>query len=268
VVTTSKTKWRAYAPVDIRTEGTVWPAEIPPLTAPEAVRAASKLWRFVFGVGCPRDIFVTSGNRYTGESRRGLEVNPDRGWRHFVHELSHAMWTRYAPTYRGHGADHGRFESKVAREVVKRGWLAGALKDAPSDKPAPTLADKHAAERKRIEARLTSWQRKERLAANGVARVERELVAHDRKVRAAAKRADAPKPEPKPRPPSLRQQALALAQAHGFEVEPLDGGGFNVWPPESLDDERDPHHGDHYAHDWGAALDMLREYAALLTVAA
>lgn len=61
-----------------------------------------------------------------------------------------------------------------------------------------------------------------------------------------------------------RRQAKALAGEHGFEIEKLDGGGFNVWAPAAIaDTPNDPYDGDHYASDWHEVLAMAKEYARI-----
>jgi hypothetical protein len=73
---------------------------------------------------------------------------------------------------------------------------------------------------------------------------------------------------PRPRRASLsrvervyRAEALSLAGEIGATLEPLPGGGRNVWPP--LEVYHDPYEGDHYTHDWSETLDRLRVYQPL-----
>jgi hypothetical protein len=254
-----------------------WPAEVPPLTAPEAVRAAAKLWRFALGVSPTVDIYVTSGHRYTGIKRGrrfGLHVNPDNGWRHFVHELSHTLWRRYAPTHPDHGTDHARFEAKMVREVLKRGWLDGTLKSAPKPEPTPAeaLAAKHAAERARIETRLAGWQRKAELAANAVSRVEWELAAHNRKVRAAARRAAArraslsPEAKPAPKRKGPWQLVRERAAAIGVEIDREGGGGWYVTHPDDDNEATtDPLDGSHWCATFAEVAEAVAVYERHVT---
>ena len=51
--------------------------------------------------------------------------------------------------------------------------------------------------------------------------------------------------------------------ALGVEIERLEGGGFNVWPPATLDESDDPYAGDHFVHNWHEALEHVQSYAAL-----
>lgn len=71
-------------------------------------------------------------------------------------------------------------------------------------------------------------------------------------------------PPPTRRPdPHRRDRELSkqMAKERGIEIEPLKGGGWNVWPPEGLDSkEADPFHGDHYCGDWSEVYVMVRTY--------
>lgn len=71
-------------------------------------------------------------------------------------------------------------------------------------------------------------------------------------------------PAPPRRPDKWRAQrerAQALAREQGVEIEPLHGGGFNVWPPASIvDTDLDPHAGDHYCQDWDDVLGKVQAY--------
>lgn len=58
-----------------------------------------------------------------------------------------------------------------------------------------------------------------------------------------------------------RELARPLAKLLGVEVEPLEGSGFNVWPPRALAAGADPFEGDHYAADWSEVLKMVQAYA-------
>ena len=56
-----------------------------------------------------------------------------------------------------------------------------------------------------------------------------------------------------------REQAKRLASLVGCEIEPMSGGGMNVWAPANC--ASDPYDGDHYAADWSDALERVRRYA-------
>jgi hypothetical protein len=65
------------------------------------------------------------------------------------------------------------------------------------------------------------------------------------------------------RTPTVTPKLLAAAKAANCSVEPIRGGGFNVWPPSGL--ASDPHEGDHFANDAAEAHEMVRAYAALFS---
>lgn len=201
-----------YTAIDIH-KGEGWPKPLPELTEYEAERAFRRLWRFSTGGLWGGVLRFTTGNR--AALRLGWEgnfrcvfINPSQGWDSFVHYLSHIAddWVNGTTSHNPH---HMRFEAKLIREVIKRGWLDGKLKRTyRSLDPAsaelfdtqlkgPTIAElvkmkrledpvlakqKVRAEKlKRVEARLVSWQRKLSRAQNAIAKLERSqrgLVRH------------------------------------------------------------------------------------------
>jgi len=102
-----------------------WPAELPPLTADEAVKAARKLWRWGLGEKYRSKIEVTSGNRYTWERYGVLSVNPTStrhggGWDAFIHDMSHLLWRRAnGRDVKPHEKGHAKFELSMRKEVLK-----------------------------------------------------------------------------------------------------------------------------------------------------
>lgn len=187
-----------YASIDLRSptgpafKATAWPAKIPELTAPEAVRAAKRLWRFSMGTTFDGKVEVTSGNRRTysrfvtgsSESRRYdgnvrvLFVNPEQGWRDFIHDLSHHFHHMANPLERPHSAFHAKFEARLVREVIRRGWLDGKLKDAPK---APVSKEdarkaKRAVMLARAEARMVAWERKRKRAETAIKKLKLEIA--------------------------------------------------------------------------------------------
>ena len=161
-----------------------WPAQVPPLTAQEAVSAYRRLYRFVKGRKFEGKIVVGSGNRHSyrryrlvgkGAARRFeriMCVNPERGWKDLIHELSH-NWTPGA-----HGREHAQLERRMIREVVRRGWLEGKLKREPK---APPARDPVVERRGRIEARITRWEAKKRRAEQALRRLYRSRRYYMRK---------------------------------------------------------------------------------------
>jgi hypothetical protein len=126
----SRTQW--YTRVNAS-----WPEKTPAVTAPEAIRAARKLYRFVTGNTLGNPITVTSGNRYTWMRRGVLYVNPDGGWHRLIHDLSHWLHGRVNVGNKPHDKTHARLELRMRKEALKRGWLGGALADRP---PVPATA--------------------------------------------------------------------------------------------------------------------------------
>lgn len=206
-----------YTAIDIH-KGEGWPKPLPELTEYEAERAFRRLWRFSTGKLWGGVLKFTTGNR--AALRLGWEgnfrcmfINPSQGWDSFVHYLSHIAddWVNGTTSHNPH---HMRFEAKLIREVIKRGWLEGKLKRTyRSEEPesssqrktidwaaAAKIADNalmdsaardletlltkqkvRAEKLKRVEARLVSWQRKLSRAQNAIAKLERSqrgLVRH------------------------------------------------------------------------------------------
>jgi hypothetical protein len=186
---------KAYQPIDIhsapRTD--VWPANIPPLTATEATRALKRLYRWGVGKTFDNDVKVSTGNRravrfaWEYPTRRGVAishvsqrnayVNPSQGWRDFVHGLSH--WLDIIVNGESkHGKHHARFEAKMIREVISRGWLDGKLKDAePETNVVPIIDPKIELRQKKlasIEKRIVLWERKQARATRALAKLVKQ----------------------------------------------------------------------------------------------
>jgi hypothetical protein len=183
-----------YEAIDIH-NGSVWPDPLPTLTEPEAIRAAKRLWRWAEGSTLQLPIVITSGNRYNWTAWEGhqqvLRVNPSAGWPRLAHDLSHLFWRRANPGARPHEKGHARFEAKLIKEILKRGYLNGALRDAPkADVPAEALSPEDAklavklAELARIEAAIDRWSRKAERARRAMNKLEGRRKYYARKVAA------------------------------------------------------------------------------------
>jgi hypothetical protein len=166
-----------------------WPATVPALTAEEATRAARRLYRFVTKRTWRGAVVVTSGRRYTWIRSGRLIVNPTRGWRHLVHELSHVLES-YAGTH-GHTAAHARLEMRMVKEVVRRGWLGGKL--ATPVRPAAPMpsvdvrqSDARAEKLARTLAAIDRWEKKQRRAENALRKLHRRRRGLERAVERAA----------------------------------------------------------------------------------
>lgn len=152
-----------------------WPKDLPALTAGEAERAARRLYRFVLRKTYVGRVHVSSGNRYSAVRYGSMTVNPSRGWKDLVHELSHSLRPDLP-----HSGDHARLEIRMAKEVLRRGWLSGSLKDEPEAPAAP--ADKR---RKRLEQLLSGvvrWERKLSRAQNALKKLRSKLRRLEREV--------------------------------------------------------------------------------------
>lgn len=121
----------------------LWPESVPQLTYPEAVRAAKKLFRtvgleFAHYEPCRRADGRTWMRWREHDSRMRLcvAINADRGWKDFIHMVSHIANQR--KQNKPHGREHARIEMRMVRQVLRLGWLDGRLKDKP--KPAPAQA--------------------------------------------------------------------------------------------------------------------------------
>lgn len=182
------TRKKLYAEIDIRRDADGWPAKVPALTEDEAIRAAKRLWRYALGTTFEGPVKVTSGNRrnrieWLGSVRR-IVVNPDRGWKHLVHELSH--WFDYVANGTSkHGKHHARFEAKLVREVVARGYLDGKLATPAKVEAAALPAEdrKRAEQRKKLDAllaRAARWESKRKRAENALAKIHRSARYYEK----------------------------------------------------------------------------------------
>lgn len=167
-----------------------WPADVPKLSEREAIRAARRLYRFEFGKPWPEEhVLVSSGNRRVWIRRGFLVVNPDLGWKDLVHDLSHLFHYRRLPDVRPHGPDHARLELRLIKEVVRRGWLSGALRDpAPTPPPPPEVAALRARQARvaSLDARILRWERKRKRAETALRKLARERSRAVRSVAAIA----------------------------------------------------------------------------------
>lgn len=67
-----------------------------------------------------------------------------------------------------------------------------------------------------------------------------------------------------PRRSVVSNKLRAEAERLGCEIEPVEGGGFHVWPPADMQPADDPFASFHYADDTTTARWMLQEYARVL----
>ncbi len=171
----------AYKPIDLHTEHvSAWPEAIPELTDAEAARAWRRLWRFSMGEAYTALISFSSGNRrptrwHWEGNRRCVTINTSAGWREFVHDASHLFVHLCNPGDRPHSKFHARFEAKLVREVIKRGWLEGKLRDAPkaAEQPIDELTQRRRDKLARIAAGLERWDSKLRRAERAIAKLQK-----------------------------------------------------------------------------------------------
>lgn len=148
-----------------------WGVDIPQLTAPEAVRAARRLFRFAMRRTFNGKVLVTSGRRYTWIRRGNLYVNPEKGWKELVHMISHWCCHRMRPEAKNHSKVHAKFELRMVKEVLKRGWLQGALK------AEPVVVNSLEAKMARLDKREQGWLRRLRRAQTALKKIKRSKMA-------------------------------------------------------------------------------------------
>lgn len=161
-----------------------WPHPLPALTPQEAVSAAKRLWQFGTKRGWKGRVQLTSGNRSTwirwsrkpGEGRI-FYVNPDKGWRNLVHDISHLVHYTLHPDLSGHDWRHGHLERAMVSLVVSKGWLEGKLRREPRPKPNPQEVH-HA----RIVARIKAWETKRKRAENALKRLKKQKAYYDKRL--------------------------------------------------------------------------------------
>lgn len=150
----------------------IWPAKVPPLTFEQGANAAQRLHRFVTGANYVGTFVETSGRRYSSYPRRGrYPINAQLGWKRLIHDISHYLYSYHlAPDDRPHAKGHARLEMKLAKEVIRRGWL----KPAP-EKPVETRAQRRTHRIAHVEAGIERWNRKQRRALNALKKLRRKL---------------------------------------------------------------------------------------------
>lgn len=254
----------------------LWPEGQLPMTDGEAARAARKLYRYAMGQTFDGEVEVSSGNRQTKLERdqstwtKGkMIVNPSKGWHHFVHSLSHWFYWHANPGEKPHTKDHARFEAKLVKEVLKRGWLDGRLK--VEEPPPESTDDKRLARLVRIDLLIQKWDKKACRAEAALAK----LHAQRRSTLRAIEKAEA---NLKPRKRRAKAQRVKieggawipadlnrLAERHDISLESLPGGAFKVYPPDEFSDEDiDPHYDEREVDGLGAVRERVAAYIKLV----
>lgn len=151
-----------------------WPTQLPELTPQEAVSAARRLYRFGVGRRFEGSVRVTSGNRYTWTRRGVLYVNPEKGWTHLVHDLSHYAHRRKNPHLKPHEG-HAWLEREMIEHVISRGWLDGKLKREQKPSVNPTVG-----RYTRLCERIERWERKLQRAQTALKKLRKSKARYDR----------------------------------------------------------------------------------------
>jgi hypothetical protein len=153
-----------------------WPTEVPALTPQEAVSAARRLYWFGMKKAWKRSIKLTSGNRFTWIRSGVLYVNPDKGWRALVHDISHLVHYHLHPNLSGHDWRHAHLERAMVSLVVSKGWLEGKLRRKPKPKPK-----REEVRHGRIIARIKAWETKRKRAENALMKLNKQKAYYDKK---------------------------------------------------------------------------------------
>jgi hypothetical protein len=161
---------RAYVRVNA-----TWPNPLPALTAQEAMSAGKRLYRLGMGRAFKGKIKVTSGRRHSWVRQGVLYVNPDRGWHHLVHDLSHYCFWRTHPNRRPHDWRHAAMEKRLIEAVVSGGWLNGKLRREPKPKP-----DLKTVRQQRIVARIKAWETKRKRAENALKKLYKQQTYYEK----------------------------------------------------------------------------------------
>jgi hypothetical protein len=177
---------RVYQSVDA-----AWPNgrdKLPPLEQQEAISAVKHLWRV--GTGVPvsnrrsylwrRKFKITPGRRYTGIRGGVYCVNPDRGWWHLVHDVSHSIHLDllYAtqPGKRPHDATQAYLERRLIDHVVSHGWLDGKLRRDRKPKPNRNIQD---VRHERVIARIKLWRTKQRRVETALKKLAKQKAYYE-----------------------------------------------------------------------------------------
>ena len=140
-----------------------------PITQEIAWKVINKSKRFLWGrryTKISKDrVIITSGRNHTYCDGYSWRVNPDRSWSHggvwqqLCHAISHFYSDRMLE--RGHSKKHARLELKLAKMMIRRGWMYGTLEREAKPIHVPTADE---ARSKKIELRKSQIVRLERKA--------------------------------------------------------------------------------------------------------
>lgn len=155
-----------------------WPeGDLPPLTGPEAIKAARILYRLGLGTAEKRVFRLTSGNRYTYPKRGTWFVNPDKGWKALLHDISHYCHQRVNPKQPPHGPGHAYIERLLIDACCSRGFLDGVLKE-PEKASVPRdvkVLQKRLKTYAGAKAKLKTWQTKHKRANTAIKKLNQQI---------------------------------------------------------------------------------------------
>lgn len=154
-----------------------WPEKVPKLTEAEAERAARRLYRFVFKKPCPYPTIITSGRNHSYIRSGKLRVNPQNGWKEFIHGLSHSFYGRLHPSAKPHSGQHGSLERHMVQYAIESGWIDGKLKPKTTTK----VVDPKQAIYKQTIASIGRWEAKQRRAENALKKLETKRKYYEKK---------------------------------------------------------------------------------------
>lgn len=149
-----------------------------PATPDELKIAARRLFRFATKQTFKGSVEITSGNRYTWIRRGTMYVNPADGWGGLARSLS--WWVRP-----GTNRENAKLQIRLRKEIIKRGWLNGALKERKQTiKPRKSPIDPDQKKLDTARAALTRWQAKLKRAQTGVLQTSRKVKYYEKKLAA------------------------------------------------------------------------------------
>lgn len=163
--------------------GNYFPLPCTELTAGEAQRFVRKMYRFTQGSTFQGRVTLTTAWRAPTVTVTvdQIIVNPRRGWRGLVTELAYPFF--WLANHRTASVeDHDWLVQKMTREVYKRKYLDGRLKDKP--KPPPTKTDKQRAAHKNTLKLIKQWESKQKRASNALKKLHKKRKYYEKQLNA------------------------------------------------------------------------------------
>jgi hypothetical protein len=152
-----------------RTAEELWATLGPPeLHADEAIRATKKLWRFATG-GSAGDVEIShrQSQGLQRDQNGCLFVNDRAGWKSLVYSMaSYLSWDETNQS----NARTSYWYLRLTREVIKRKWLNGCLRDKPKAKQ--TRRDLVVAKLYNVIVLQKKWEAKQQRARNALKKLK------------------------------------------------------------------------------------------------